>query len=437
MAVDRRSFLVLGGGLLVGTAACSDSKNAQAQTTLVANNNGDEWDVVRDLFDVDPAYKHFAGFLIVSHPRPVREAIDHHRRELDRNPALYLEHNWQTLDTAPRNAAAKFIGADPGEVAMTDSTTMGLGLLYGGFKLRPGQQVLTTVHDHYSTHEALRFRASRDGANIKKVRLFADSAKATEAEITKRLADAINDRTRIVAVTWVHSSTGMKLPIRALADVVATANKGRAEADRAILCVDGVHGFWVEEFTVVEQGCDFFAAGCHKWLFGPRGTGILWGRAGLWDNVVEQIPPFEMPAFMAWLQGRQPTDVPGGVMHTPGGFHSFEHRWAVTSAFELHQRIGRRKIQDRIHALNRQLKEGLAAMKHVKLYTPMDDALSAGIVCFDVDGLSQDEVVKKLLEDRIIASVTPYRRSYARLAPGLLNTPAEVNAALRAVRKLA
>ncbi|MEE9128350.1 MAG: aminotransferase class V-fold PLP-dependent enzyme, partial [Planctomycetota bacterium] len=233
---------MLGGGLLVGTAACSDSKNAQAQTTLVANNNGDEWDVVRDLFDVDPAYKHFAGFLIVSHPRPVREAIDHHRRELDRNPALYLEHNWQTLDTAPRNAAAKFIGADPGEVAMTDSTTMGLGLLYGGFKLRPGQQVLTTVHDHYSTHEALRFRASRDGANIKKVRLFADSAKATEAEITKRLADAINDRTRIVAVTWVHSSTGMKLPIRALADVVATANKGRAEADRAILCVDGVHG---------------------------------------------------------------------------------------------------------------------------------------------------------------------------------------------------
>ena len=169
MALDRRGFLVLGGGLLVGTAACGDSKPARGATTPATQTGNDEWDAVRELFEVDPTYRHFAGFLIVSHPRPVREAIDGYRLELDRNPALYLKHNMPAFDAAARNAAAKFIGADPGEVAMTDSTTMGLGLLYGGFKLRPGQEILTTAHDHYSTHEALRFRAMRDGGTLKKV----------------------------------------------------------------------------------------------------------------------------------------------------------------------------------------------------------------------------------------------------------------------------
>jgi selenocysteine lyase/cysteine desulfurase len=76
-------------------------------------------------------------------------------------------------------------------------------------------------------------------------------------------------------------------------------------------------------------------------------------------------------------------------------------------------------------------------MPNVKLYTPAADALSAGLVCFDVAGLSPDAVVAKLGERRIIASQTPYATSYARFTPGLLNSPEEVETALRAVRELA
>jgi selenocysteine lyase/cysteine desulfurase len=121
---------------------------------------------------------------------------------------------------------------------------------------------------------------------------------------------------------------------------------------------------------------------------------------------------------------------------TPGGFHSFEHRWALAEAFALHERIGRERVASRIHALNRQLKEGLASMRKVKVYTPRADALSAGLVCFDVAGLAPDTVVAGLAQKRIIASQTPYETSYARLTPGLLNSPEEVDAALRAVREL-
>ena len=75
-------------------------------------------------------------------------------------------------------------------------------------------------------------------------------------------------------------------------------------------------------------------------------------------------------------------------------------------------------------------------MKQVKLYTPINPNLSAGLVCFDVNGMKPGDVVKKLLEKKIIASETPYGVSYARLAPSLINSPQEVETALREINAL-
>ena len=64
----------------------------------------------------------------------------------------------------------------------------------------------------------------------------------------------------------------MKLPIRAIADAIAEVNNGRTAADRIYFCVYGVHGFGIDDISMAALGCDFFAAGTHKWIFGPRGT---------------------------------------------------------------------------------------------------------------------------------------------------------------------
>jgi isopenicillin-N epimerase len=47
----------------------------------------------------------------------------------------------------------------------------------------------------------------------------------------------------------------------------------------------------VEDETVAQMGCDFFVAGTHKWIFGPRGTGLIWAKAGVWKTM-RQIFPF-------------------------------------------------------------------------------------------------------------------------------------------------
>jgi selenocysteine lyase/cysteine desulfurase len=83
------------------------------------------------------------------------------------------------------------------------------------------------------------------------------------------------------------------------------------------------------------------------------------------------------------------------------------------------------------------MKEGLARMAHVQLYTPRNENLSAGMVCFDVKGMKQEQVVERLLAQRIVGSTTPYRVSYARLACNIVNTPQEIETTLRAIRELA
>jgi selenocysteine lyase/cysteine desulfurase len=237
-------------------------------------------------------------------------------------------------------------------------------------------------------------------------------------------------------VTWVHSSTGVKLPLRKMADALAEVNARRAPDDRVLLCVDGVHGFGVESDTVAELGCDFFVAGCHKWIFGPRGTGMVWGRTAAWKGVQGIVPCFEWGALELWMKGQSPESLPPGPRSSPGGFQSYDHRWALPEAFELHEAIGRRRVTERIHALAAQCKEGLAKLPKVKLYTPRAGALSAGLVCFDVEGLKPEEVVARLATRKIIASNTPYAPSYARLTPSLLNTPEEVDKVVSAVAAL-
>jgi selenocysteine lyase/cysteine desulfurase len=121
---------------------------------------------------------------------------------------------------------------------------------------------------------------------------------------------------------------------------------------------------------------------------------------------------------------------------SPGGFKAYEHQWAATSAFEFHERIGRKRIADRIAALNTQCKEGLAKTPKVKVLTPMDPALSAGIIAFEVEGQKAGETVAKLHEHKVIASTSPNKDTKARLAPSLVNDEREVDAALAAMRAI-
>lgn len=427
----KRRFFLRSTGLALGAGVVLPHLSQGSTTPSL-----DSWSNVREQFLLQPGRIHMAQMFLASHPKPVRDAIDRYRKLLDESPVEYWEKNFGTMEPSLCEAAAKYIQADPGEIALTDSTTMGLGILYTGFKLKEGDDILTTTHDHYATEKSLEFAVLKNRATIRRITLYKEASTASTDEMVGTLIKAIKPNTRLIAVTWVHSVTGMKLPIRAMADAIKEVNNQRTAANRIYFSVDGVHGFGIENKSMADLGCDFFAASAHKWIFGPRGTGILWARKEAWDMITPTIPSFSDSAYNMWLGNLAPGKLSFSDLHSPGGFHSFEYRWALKEAFEFQLEIGKAKVEDRTHQLSTLLKEGLRGIKHVKLHTPVSPALSAGINCFEVEGMTSDEVIKKLHSKNIIGSAAPYAVSYARLTPSIVNNEAEVRTCVTAVENI-
>ena len=451
--MDRRRFLAGAGAVTAGALACGAvglefaspaPQVSDDDTSRRAFDPGD-WGSVRESFSLSPDVIHMSALYIASHPAPVRDAIANHRMGLDRDPVPYLQRHERALTFAALDAAARYMDADSEDLALTDSTTMGLGLLYTGLRLRPGQEILTTAHDYYVTHEATRMAAERTGATVRRVRLH-DSEDLTREgidvdanRIAERIAREVRPATRVVALTWVHSSTGLKLPLGRIAEAVRERTDDRPAEDRPLLCVDGVHGFGVEDTGMDGTGFDFFVAGCHKWLFGPRGTGVVWGRGEeAWAQVRPTIPSFlDSTLWTAWARDVPPSGETTARRATPGGFKAFEHRWALEQAFDFLRDIGKDRIAERTHELARRLKEGLIEIPRVQLITPLPESVSSGIVCFDVEGMSAATAVGRLADRGIVATVTPYATAYARLGPSIVNSPDDVDAAIAAVREVA
>jgi isopenicillin-N epimerase len=392
------------------------------------------WEEVTRQFPLDREMIQLgASQFFSSHPEPVRKAIDQYSRKLNASPVLYtLEQENLMMQRCREEIAGYFEISNPDEIALTDSTTMGLGTIYTALNLKPGEEILTTDHDHYSHHESIRNACNRTGASYRRFEMYSNLSEVSRDEIVQSVVKAISEKTRILGITWVHSSSGLKIPVPEISKAVSKLNESRPPENKIRIVVDGVHGFGIELESFPELGCDFFITSGHKWIYGPHGTGFVAATHDSWQQVTPIIPSYTDTMDLIIEEEDRPKFMDGKQM-TPGGFHTLEYRWAFANAFQFVNSIGKEQIYERVHYLNRMCKAALASMPHVRLHTPMDDQLSAGITAFEVDGYSTPEVIKALLERKVIATAAPYRISWARFTPGIINTEKEVEQAVSAV----
>jgi selenocysteine lyase/cysteine desulfurase len=448
--VNRREMI---GSLVVGAAwgiaGCGEGAPREASasptpTKLLKSPNGTvDWRAVREQFPLSTDAIHLATYLFVSMPKPVAEMVELYRKKIDADTVWIERAAFSDSEGRPFHAAkqaiAEYVGGTVDEICFTSNATQALAMAYHGLRIRSNQEILTTEHDHYSQHESIRFAAARSGCGVRYIALYEEGAKANAADMVSRIERAITPKTRAVAVTWVHSCTGVKLPIAPVAEVVARANRGRASGDRCLLIVDGTHGFGNQDVDVAKMGADFFASGTHKWLFGPRGTGFLWGRADAWPELRPTIPTFDPEApepWAAWME-RQALPPTQAKFVSPGGFLAYENVLGVKAAVDFQRSIGRDQIAARVRELNSAFREGAATIPGVTLHTPRDPEVSGGLSCFEVRGLKAEAVAEKLSEKAIRTSSSPYKVSYARVGAGIMNFPEEIDTVLREIRVLA
>jgi isopenicillin-N epimerase len=273
---------------------------------------------------------------------------------------------------------AAFLGTALEDLAFTSGAQEGLMTVARGLDLQPGDEILTTTHDHPAAVYPWLLEAKRRGFTVRQ--LPQDGVPAAPDAIVTRFAAAMGPRTKVLLFSHVQYTDGTVMPARELCAL--------ARAKGALSVVDGAQAAGQIDVRIAELDCDAYATSFHKWLNAGAGTGALYVRRDvrprLWPLTVERptgwdaadrfgaIPPAPERPFDAWPE-TQAKYGQGGRMRGPG-------LEGVGIAIEFQQAVNRGRITARMRELMTYLRLRLAGLAGVSILTPTHPSLWAGIL---------------------------------------------------------
>lgn len=348
-------------------------------------------------------------------PRAVADAVSELTRDIDRDCSFQNRGKFAGMREAAREAVAAMLGASPDEIALTRNTSESNNIVNAGLPLGAGDEVVLWDQNHPTNNVAWEVRAARHGFRVRRVGI--PKAPAGPDDLVEPFVSAFGPATRVVALTQVSNVSGIHLPVRRIAD---------AARERGIqVHVDGAQSFGGVAVDVREIGADTFTSSSHKWFCGPKECGVLFVRE-------ERIPAL-WPSEVApgWGDDADP-DPTGARKFESMGQRDDACLAAMETTAAFHGEIGSGRIETRMTALARRLKEGAAALG-LPLVTPMEDAMSAGVVIVEVPAENRREVFSRMYEEHGIAGSTS---GGFRLSPHLYNTEEHLERALAGLEAL-
>lgn len=308
-----------------------------------------------------------------------------------------------------RSRLARFLGADSNEIALTRSTTEAINIVLGGIDWRPEQKIVTTTVEHGAGLVPAYVLRDRYGVDVEIVDI------GDGRDVLRKLVRAIDDRTRLVSVSHVSFNTGLRLPLKELAE--------RATARGTELLVDGAQSVGVFDIDLHDIGCDYYAFPGHKWMLGPDATGALYVRK-------DRIP--KLAISFAGNESAKKFDREGNASYHAGArkFEMCDFNPALIAgwlkALGLIEEIGSRNTEAAIRKNTNYLKRRLTHVSGIRVVTPSEWKKSGGLVAIEMKGKRAKTVFNALLKKGIVARYTP-RPSYLRISVNYFNTREELD----------
>ncbi len=427
---NRREFLraslLSGGALLAGKSSGAPAGTAPAwdppANVRPAEAAPDEefWRGVRKAFDLREDVININHGLSPA-PRSVQAGLVADLNSINKAPLLHeSDPSVQRSREESRRAAAQAIGCDAEELALTRSGTESLQIAQLGIELEPGDEVLTTREDYWSTWSVWQQRVSREGIVYREIDL--GGPYPPPDEIVARFEDAFTDQTRVVLFCHMTWRTGHILPVREICEAA------RSRGIQTI--VDGAHAFGHIPFRLADLGCDYYGTSGHKWLQAPLGTGLLYVRQ---SRIGDLWPP---PP--SWNDGPLREDI-----------RKFEVRGSETPAFDMAvadavrflETLGVERKAERLHYLTSRWAARLSEHERIHVVTDLSKGRSCGIASFYVDGWDSDALARRLLDEYNIFVGGPSEDAWSgpplvRVAPNVYTSADEVDAFAGAVEEI-
>ena len=348
-------------------------------------------------------------------PRSVADRVSELTRDIDHDCSFQNRGKFNDLRESAREKVAAQLGVSGDELALVRNTSEANNIVNAGMDLGEGDEVLLWDQNHPTNNVAWDVRAARYGFSVRRVSV--PKAPAGAEDLAAPFIEAFGDKTKVVAITHVSNVSGIHLPVRRIAD---------AAHERGIhVHVDGAQSFGGLAVDVPAIGADTFTSSSHKWFCGPKECGVLVVRT---DTVPKLWPSEVAPGW----GGDADPDPRGARKFESMGQRDDACLAAMGTMAEFHAEIGPERVEQRMMDLARRLKEGIREAG-IPLVTPMEDALSAGVVIIEVPAESRREVFSRMYEDHGIAGSTS---GGFRLSPHLYNTAEHVERALTGLKTL-
>ena len=334
-----------------------------------------------------------------------------------------LESGRQIRERSKR-AVARLFGATPEEVLLTENTTEGVNVVVNGLSFSPGDEVVVCDLEHPSVLlPAYSLRATR-GVEVK---IVSPAPNASGAEVAGLYGGAIGPRTRLVMLSHVQYSSGLRMPV---AEIAAMAHEAGAR-----VLVDGAQGPGHVALDMAELGADFYSSPGQKWLLGPDQTGALFVRREL----IAGLRPARVGFGFA-----ESFDQAGDLQERGDDIEKFmvsttsaPLRAGYLAAAERVLDLGMEAIEARQLALAARLKERLSEAPGVRILSPLEGPECSGLTTFVVEGRPAAEVAARLwdAEEKILVRPISFP-SAVRASTSFFNTEEEVDMLADAVGAL-
>ncbi|MBP9199933.1 MAG: aminotransferase class V-fold PLP-dependent enzyme [Gemmatimonadales bacterium] len=360
-------------------------------------------------FLFDPGLHYLQTGSLGPTPRPVLEQTVAFWRDLERNPtAVGYGAQEQAMD-AVRARAATFLGCGTDELVLTRCTTDGMNQVAQGLRLGAGDRVLTTDQEHPGGRSGWDYLARTAGVGIDVVPIAPEEHDPTV--LVARFAERITPRTRVLSFSHLLSSTGLRMPVRELSLLAR---------DRGCLAVvDGAQAAGGVAVDVKALGCHAYATSGHKWMLGPKGTGLLYLSAELGTRV----DPIQLQG------GRAAYSASSGVTSLPSVL-------GLGVAMDYLDAIGLPAIEAHNLALRERGRAGLARLPRVTVVGAPEGAQAAPLLSYRLPPeVEAHRLYQALLQrHQVMVKVVPGGWfNGQRISTHLFNTAADVDALLAAL----
>ncbi|MFK7973139.1 MAG: aminotransferase class V-fold PLP-dependent enzyme [Bacteroidia bacterium] len=412
-----RSLLLFLGAPLSGFAA-DDQLMRSPLSRALKDKDEIDWGEIRKQFLLSENMHYFNTGSLGPSPHAVVDKVCDMMKILEQRA-----YDGHTFTPAAHDKIGAFLNTTSEEIAVTRNATEGMNIVARSLPLEAGDEILLTNQEHIGGAAPWLALQKDKGVVVKLIKL--DPTGENNLQIIK---ESITDKTKVVSFSHVTFTTGIRLPAKEIADVCR--EKG------IYSCIDGAQAIGMIPIDLTEINPDFYIGSGHKWLFGPKGTGILFMN----KSAIKACSPVFVGAY---------TDKKFDLNTLAMEYRTCAHREeygtrntpiivGLGSAIDFISTIGIENIEERGRALANYFRAGIDQIPEITILTPADPQYASSIVTISINNIDHAKVSKSFSDTKQLKVRVIFENGISglRLSFSIFNSKEEIDFLLAALQEV-